>query len=75
MEYVYLQGSEQVSRAAYQISSAADEMKRAASWMDESLRAFHRSLESWSETFLIQLDETLSKHSGPNTPVAPRNAE
>jgi hypothetical protein len=44
-ENIYLQGSEEVERAARTIDAAADGMQRAANQMDESLTRFLRDFD------------------------------
>lgn len=39
-DYIYLQGSEQVERAAYTMREAASQMDRAVNSMDYTLQAF-----------------------------------
>ena len=46
MDSIYLHGSEDVRRAASQMSSAADQMSSAASSIDGTLSAFLRNLEN-----------------------------
>lgn len=46
-EYIHLIGAEEVSRAGHNMSSAASEMNRAASSIDDSLRQHQRFLDDW----------------------------
>lgn len=48
---MHLIGAEEVSRAANRMSSAADEMLRAASAMDETFRQQRQYLEDWMMRF------------------------
>ena len=54
-EYIHLVGAEQVQSAANRMASAAEDMKRAASQMDESLMRQQRFLDDW----LLRLEEVL----------------
>lgn len=51
MESIYLSGSEDVRNAASTISSAADEMKRAASNLEYALQSHERFLDDWLARF------------------------
>jgi len=57
MENVYLIGSEDVSRAAQSMRSAADEMNRAAASIDGSLDRFQRFMDDW----LQRLESAMEK--------------
>ncbi len=50
-EYVTLLGTEAVANAARRIEVAAQEMSRAASSADESLRLLSLRVEDWLERF------------------------
>ena len=51
MESIYLVGAEDVRTAAARISSAAEEMKRAANLIDEAFRNQQRFLDEWLSRF------------------------
>jgi hypothetical protein len=55
MRDVVLLGAEQVQNAARTMSSAASEMLRAASSIDESLRRHERFLDEWLDRFAAAL--------------------
>ena len=59
MNTIYLQGSEDVSRAASSISESADTMRRAASSIDESLDRNQRFMDDW----LVRFQDVLKEHS------------
>jgi len=44
-EYMHLVGAEEVTRAASRMQSAADDMKKAASSIEESLRLFTQRMD------------------------------
>jgi hypothetical protein len=46
-EYIHLVGAEEVTRAASQMSSAAEEMKRAAMNIDDALSRNQRFMDEW----------------------------
>ncbi len=50
-EYVYLVGAEDVARAGSSMQSAAEDMQRAASVMEESLRLHQQFLDDWLSRF------------------------
>lgn len=52
-EYVHLVGAEDVANAGRNISSAAADMNRAASYIDETLQRHERFLDDW----LIRLEQ------------------
>lgn len=56
-EYVHLVGAEDVANAGRNISSAAADMNRAASYIDETLQRHERFLDDW----LDRLGETLKE--------------
>ena len=56
-EHMNLMGAEDVRRAGNMMSSAADEMKRAATQMDESLYRH----QQWADEWLNRLEEILSR--------------
>lgn len=58
--YVTLLGAEEVSRAANTMSHAADEMKRAANMIDDSLRSHRQFLDDWLERFRTVVENAQS---------------
>jgi len=60
-DYVTLMGAEQVQSAGNRMSSAAEQMSRAASSIDESLRQHQRFLDDWLQRFEATLDATVGK--------------
>ena len=50
-QFVYLTGSEEVSRAAYTIQAAAQEMKSAAGTIDKALRQHQQFMDDWLARF------------------------
>ena len=56
-DYVTLMGVEKVESAGYTMRSAADQMQRAASSIDESLARHQRFLDDW----LTRLEAALEK--------------
>ena len=50
-QYVTLMGSEQVQSAANRMVSASEEMRRAASTIDEALSRHQRFLEDWLQRY------------------------
>lgn len=63
-EYIHLVGTEDLSRAASTMSSAADEMKRAAGWMQETLENNQRFLDDW----LIRFEQVMEKPEVDESP-------
>jgi len=61
-DYVTLLGAEQVQSAARQMASAADEMRRAAGSIDDSLRSHQRFLEDW----LLRFQQILEAKGEPD---------
>ena len=55
MEFVTLLGTEDVARAGSNMCSAASEMSRAVSSMDESLRNHQRFMDDW----LVRFEEIM----------------
>ena len=51
MEYIHLLGSEEVSRAASNIRSAAEQMSRAAATMDDTLYRHRQFMDDWLQRF------------------------
>jgi len=49
--YITLLGAEDVSKAGFNILSAADNINRAVGNFDEPLRAHQRFMEEWLQTF------------------------
>lgn len=64
METVVLLGAEGVQNAGHQMSSAAHEMQRAASFIQESLTQHERFLENWLMDFRATLEESRTKQEG-----------
>jgi len=60
-EHVHLIGAEEVSRAGSQISSAAGDMQRAASSLDQSLFNLRQYLDDWLNRFECVLNEHKKK--------------
>ena len=56
-DYVTLMGAEKVESAGYTMRSAAEQMQRAASSIDESLARHQRFLDDW----LTRLEAALEK--------------
>lgn len=56
-EYVTLMGAEDVRRAAHTISSAAADMRQAASSLDNSLHHLRVYLDEW----LLRFEQALEK--------------
>ena len=56
-DYVTLLGAEQVSNAARQIAGAAEDMRRAASQMDDTFSRQRQFLDDW----LLRLESVLSQ--------------
>ena len=56
-EYMTLLGSEAVSRAAGEMTRAAQEMQTAASWTEESLFRHRQFLDDW----LLRFEQALEK--------------
>ena len=46
-DYITLMGAEDVTRAGHRMQSAADQMSRAASTIDEALFRHQRFLDEW----------------------------
>lgn len=63
-EYVYLQGSEDVSRAGRSMASAAEDMRRAAETISEALRENQRHMDEWLNGFRDAL-ESAKKEVSP----------
>jgi hypothetical protein len=64
-QYVTLLGADQVQSAASRIASAAEEMRRAASAIDDSLSRHQRFLDDWLnrfETVLAAVETSLDAH-------------
>jgi len=59
MEYIFLLGSEDVSKAGHNMSYAAQEMIKAANYVDETFRTQQRLMNEW----LDRLEQVL-KQSG-----------
>jgi len=57
MEYMYLQGSEEVGRAASSMKGSAEEMNRAAANIERSLERHQRFLDDW----LYRLEQIIEK--------------
>lgn len=53
MTDIYLQGSEAVGRAGHEMARAAEDMLRAASTIDESLRRHEEFLTTWLRNYDI----------------------
>lgn len=49
--YVTLMGAEQVQSAASRMSSAADQMQRAASSFDDTMARHQRFMDDWLQRF------------------------
>jgi hypothetical protein len=60
-DYVTLLGAEQVQSAANTMSHAADEMKRAANMIDDSLRSQRDFLDDWMLRFEAAVEKLSSK--------------
>lgn len=61
-EYIHLIGAEEVRRAGSSMRSAASDMIRAASTIDESLHRHQRFLDDW----LMRLEAILQEHFKSN---------
>lgn len=63
-EYMTLMGAEQVQRASNAISQAAEDMKRAASMIDESVHQLGRVLGNFSDNMasIMHRAETLERN-------------
>ena len=59
--YVTLMGAEQVQSAGNRMLSAAEQMNRAASSIDESLHRHQQFLNDWLQQFATTLDEAVGK--------------
>lgn len=59
METIVLMGAEDVSRAGHNMSNAAEEMKRAAAQIEDSLFRHQRFLDDW----LIRLEQIMTKEA------------
>ena len=57
MESMVLMGAEQVGRAGHNMSSAAEQMNRAAGQIDEALRQHQRFLDDW----LLRFEALISR--------------
>ena len=57
MDYVYLQGAEDVQRAGNAMSSAADDMRRAANQFDETMQQHQRFMDDWLSRFEAALEK------------------
>lgn len=62
-DYITLLGAEQVDRASHTMSSAASEMQRAASSIEDTLSRHRMFLDDW----LMRFEQALSAHPGPAT--------
>jgi hypothetical protein len=51
MEYVHLQGSEEVAKAGYAMRASADDMQRAANTISEALGAHQTFLRAWLDEY------------------------
>jgi len=60
-EYVHLIGAEDVARAGSQISSAAGDMQRAASSIDQSIFNLRQFMDDWLNRFEFVLNEHQKK--------------
>lgn len=61
-DYITLLGAEQVSNASRQMASAATDMIRAASQIDETFRMFTNRMEDW----VTRLETLNDKNPNPN---------
>lgn len=57
MEFIHLTGTEDVQRAASQMSSAAHEMKNVASSIEHTFFLHQRFLEEWIQRFEAVIDK------------------
>ena len=62
-DYVTLLGSEQVQKAGYAMREAAEQMQRAASLIDESLRLQRQWMDDW----LLRFSRALEAREGNAT--------
>lgn len=60
-KYVTLIGAEQVERAGYKVAEAADQMMRAAGYMDEAMQRHQRFMDDW----LSRLEQAIEKMNPP----------
>ena len=58
LDYVTLMAAETVQHAARSMHEAAEEMKRAASWINESQRQQRGWMEDWLSRFEAVIKET-----------------
>lgn len=56
-EHIHLLGAEQVEKAGHNISSAADQMQRAASSMEDTLQRHQHFMSQW----LIDLERVIQE--------------
>lgn len=63
-DYVTLLGAEQVERAGYKMAEAADQMMRAAGYMDEAMQRHQRFMDDW----LIRFEQAIEKMNPPKPP-------
>lgn len=66
-KYVILVGAEQVERAGYKIAEAADQMMRAAGYMDETMQRHQRFMDDWLSRF-----EQVIEKMNPPKPEQPK---
>ena len=60
-EYVHLIGAEEVMLASHAMAAAAEEMKRAAANIEDTMFRHRQFLEDWALRFQDRLDETLKE--------------
>jgi hypothetical protein len=60
-QYVNLLGSEAVERAGHSIALAADNMKQAASQLDDALRRHEQFLDDWLKRLELTLERKDAK--------------
>ena len=60
-EYVHLIGAEDVMRAGHTIAAAAEEMKRAADNIQDTMFRHHQFLEDWALRFQDRLEEIMKE--------------
>lgn len=72
-EYVTLMGAEQVQSAGNRMAAAADEMRRAASYIDDTMVRHQRFLDDW----LSRFEEAMGGNHGhaATAPAAPQGQD
>ena len=66
MESVYLQGSEDVKRAGFEMAAAADSMRQTHGWMQEALTAHAERIERALEDHARRIEAALEAKGAPN---------